>query len=248
MPIDNFKDVIHTSKWAITRRDGNIIRKEFLYDNFSKINKECALLQLGTGNVAKVFYDVNVRRWVCETPFIELKPIFLNGCVDSELKQIKDTLTLWNKNKTYVSLVTDEWSQRTIPWYCGLLCQFVPDSAGIAEWIKNIQGKNFIHGDFTLSNVFLDEFEKLVVLDYENASLGPDLWDATTLVYSLIENKQYESALQLYKAFACDKEMLLAISYIRLAQSLSKGSNVDRRKVALRFVNGMFNGNSEFTN
>ena len=73
-----FGDVIHTSKWAVTRLCGSVVRKEFLHDNIPNINKECNLLRLGTNSKAKLFYDADAERWVCETAFIELHPLFQN--------------------------------------------------------------------------------------------------------------------------------------------------------------------------
>ena len=88
----------------------------------------------------------------------------------------------------------------------------------------------------TLSNVYLDNRNKIVVIDYENATLGPLLWDETTLVYSFIEQKQFGAAKQIYDTFGCSKEMLRAICSIRLALSMRKGHNIVRRIEAYEFV------------
>ena len=79
-------------------------------------------------------------------------------------------------------------------------------------------------------------FNKIIVLDYENATFGPALWDETTLVYSFIEQKQFIPAKQLYDAFGCNKEMLQAICSIRLAQSIRKNKNVKQRAEALEYA------------
>ena len=75
-----------------------------------------------------------------------------------------------------------------------------------------------------------------MVIDYENATLGPLLWDETTLVYSFIEQKQFDIAKQIYDAFRCNKEMLRTICSIRLAQSMRKSQNVMQRFEAYEFV------------
>ena len=77
-----------------------------------------------------------------------------------------------------------------------------------------------------LKNIYLDDKDELLVLDYENATLGPLFWDETTLVYSFIEKEQYEIAKKLYEHFSIEREMLIAISCIRLAQSIKKNQNV----------------------
>lgn len=246
MLTESFNNVIHTSKWAVTRSCGSVVRKEFLHDNLPKINKECTLLKLSTGNEAKVFYDVDLGCWVCETPFIELRPLFQNGCTADIIRQLKDISAHWKQDNSYISLVDDEWGRQTVPWYCTLLRKFMPGSFAVAQWMKNSKAEIFIHGDFTLSNVFLDNCGKIVVLDFENASLGPVLWDETTLVYSLVENRQYKLALNLYEKFSCGQEMLLAIACVRLAQSLNKGNNIENRREALSFIDGMFNKRDKF--
>ena len=118
---------------------------------------------------------------------------------------------LWKENSSYISLVKDDWSKQTVPWYCKLLRQFIPDSFIIEQRMIGSKAVNFIHEDFTLSNIFLDNDGKIIVLNYENASLEPALWDETTLVYSLVESNQYESAIHLYKEFACGAEKLYAL-------------------------------------
>ena len=76
----------------------------------------------------------------------------------------------------------------------------------------------------------------MIILDYENATFGPHLWDETTLVYSFIEQKQFYPVKQLYDTFCCKKEILEAICSIRLAQSIRKGQNIKQRTETYEYI------------
>ena len=76
----------------------------------------------------------------------------------------------------------------------------------------------------------------MIVLDYENATFGPILWDETTLIFSLIERKQFQFAKHLYAEFSCEKEMLQVICAIRLGQSIRKGQNIKLRTEAYEYI------------
>lgn len=162
---------------------------------------------------------------------------FLHGLhLEKFITKITLIFSEWNMNDWYRNLISDEWSDIVVPWYCILLQQYVPNCSGLVDWLQNSGGEHFIHGDFTLSNIYLDREGNVKVLDYENATLGPLLWDETTLVYSFIEEKQFPAARRIYDYFSCNKEMLQIISNIRLAQSIRKNQNISQRRETHEYV------------
>ena len=228
--------IIHESGWAITQKHGNKIHKIFLHDAYLKIKKEVSLLQLSLATNASLSFDNIGNYWICKSDYIDMHPLVENIYLDDLIPQLRQTFDVWRYNRRYCNLVSDEWSEVVVPWYSVLLQQYIPNSEELISWLQHSQGKHFIHGDFTLSNVYLDSGNKIVVIDYENATLGPLLWDETTLVYSFIEQKQFGVARQIYDTFGCNKEMLRVICSIRLAQSMRKRKNVVQRIEAYEFV------------
>lgn len=230
------KVVIHRSRWAITQKQGDKIYKIFLHNAYPKIKKEVSLLQLSLPTNASLLFDNAVNHWVCRSDYMDIYPLVGNICIDNLIPQLRQVFDVWRYDHRYCNLVADEWFEVAVPWYSALLQQYLPNSEKLVSWLQHSQGKHFIHGDFTLSNVYLDSGNKIVVIDYENATLGPLLWDETTLVYSFIEQKQFDIAKQIYDAFRCNKEMLRTICSIRLAQSMRKSQNVMQRFEAYEFV------------
>lgn len=232
--------IIHESRWAITRRCENKVRKEFLHNAFSKIEKEVMLLQLSLANAAKLSFDDQRKCWVCESEYLDLLSIVDGISIEELALQLKAVFNNWSCDNRYRNLVTNDWLDVVCPWYTSLLQQYLPDATKAISWLNQSHGEHFIHGDFTLSNVYLNSDKQVLILDYENATLGPFLWDETTLVYSLIEHKQYEMAKELFEVFLCEPEILYTISCIRLAQSVRKSQNVVRRKEAHRHISQMY--------
>lgn len=228
--------IIHESKWAISKKCGNKVYKIFLHDNYPKIQKEVFLLKLSTGQEVNLLFDSVNKHWVCESDYMELFPIVDNSFSNDLVSQIRNVFGVWRYDSRYRNAVMDEWSNVIVPWYCTLLQKYVSDSERLIVWLQDSRSEHFIHGDFTLSNVYLDHNNKAVVIDFENATLGPLLWDEATLVYSLIEQKQYAVAKQLYEAFSCGKEILHTICGIRLAQGIRKPQNVQKRIEAYHYV------------
>lgn len=229
-------NVIHKSKWAISKRVNDKIRKVFLQDAYPKIRKEVHLLQLSLGKGVQLFFDDTEKHWVCESDYLDLRPLTDVVQVEEMISQLRNVISSWENNQHYNSLITDVWTDNVVPWYCTLLNQYLPCAEDSSSWLHNTHGEHFVHGDFTLSNVYVDRSGKIVVIDFENATLGPLLWDETTLVYSLIEQKQYTLANQLFEAFSCERKMLLAICSIRLAQTIRKALPTADRSEAYRYV------------
>ena len=228
--------ILHESGWAVTRRRSNRILKIFLHNSYSTIRKEVCLLELSHGKKAVLAFDCEENHWVCTSDYVDLFSIVDGIPLDGLIMQLRDVFGIWEHDIRYRDLITDEWSGAVVPWYCGLLHQYLPDAKEEISWLQHSHAQHFVHGDFTVSNVFLDSCGQIIVLDFENATLGPSLWDETTLVYSLIENKQYTMARRIYNAFSCEKEMLRTISSVRLAQSIRKSQNIDRRIIARKYI------------
>lgn len=228
--------IIHNSGWAITIKRKGIVKKIYKHNNYSKIKKEVDLLCLNLQENVKLYFDKSYGLWVSEIRFIQLYSIINNDFANILLK-LKDILNKW-QHERYLKLVCDEWMSLVVPWYCLLLDQYIEFSSRYKEYLLDLKPTHFIHGDFTLNNVYIDENDDVIVLDFENAMLGPLYWDEMTLVYSLLENELYKYANVAMNEFTCDWEMLETIAVIRLAQSRRKKNNVEiREKVYTYIVN-----------
>lgn len=203
------KVIIHKSGWAITQKQGNQIYKIFLHDAYPKIKKEVSLLQLSLATNASLSFDNAGNCWVCKSDYIDFSPLVGNICLDNLIPQFRQIFDTWRYDSRYCNLVSNEWSEVVVPWYSALLQQYIPNSEELISWLQH---------------------------SYENATLGPLLWDETTLVYSFIEQKQFGAAKKIYDTFGCSKEMLRVICSIRLALSIRKSYNVEHRIEAHEFV------------
>lgn len=221
--------ILHESRWAISKKCGSRVHKIFLHDAYSKIRKEVSLLQLSLGKEIDLSFDSSIECWVSKSDYMRLWPIIGNIDLGELIAQLKTIFDKWKDDKRYHELISDEWSNTMIPWYCTLLQRYIPASDEAIDWLQHSCAEHFIHGDFTLSNIYLDQSNNVIVLDYENATIGPLLWDETTLVYSFIEQKQFNVARQFYDTFSCNKEMLRAICSVRLAQSIRKKQDAKQR-------------------
>lgn len=234
--IIKYDKVIHTSRWAVTSRYGNTVKKRFLFNNVPKIQKEVSLLRLNTQLDVKLYFDYESTNWVAEMPYLRLHPLFNGRNTCNTLEQLKNIFDTWESDPRYCALVPDDWDLVTKPYFINLLTQYLPDSLGTAAYLSIQRAEHFIHGDFRLSNVLRDRHERIVVLDFENAMIGPRLWDETTLVHNLIEEYQYDMARKVFDTFHCPWMMLLTIAGIRLAQSRNKSLNDSDRMCAYEFI------------
>jgi len=183
-----------------------------------------------------LFYDSEEKHWISESEYMDLFTIPHNIPLNVFVSLLKLLFNAWKYDKRYLDIISDEWSEIMKPWYSMLLQQYIPNSGELQLWIQNSRPEQFVHGDFTLSNLYVDRDDKIVVIDFENATLGPALWDETTLVYSLIEQKEYKMAKKIYTEFSCNKGMLYVISCIRLAQSIRKSEDVARRTEVCHYI------------
>lgn len=230
------REIIHESKWAITERCGNKVRKEFLHDAYPKIQKEVMLLKLSVDKEAELYYDYKKQHWICESEYMDLFSIVNTSQKAKTYIQLDAIFQKWQHDIRYKELVPNDWCEVAVPWYCGLLRRYIPDSECVITWLQQSRGEHFIHGDLILSNIYMDIDGQLVILDFENATIGPLLWDEATLVYSLIEHKEYAMAREVFDTFHCEKNILYVISCIRLAQSIRKSQNVQQRMEACEYI------------
>ena len=228
-------EVLHKSRWAETVRCGDVVRKYYFYHNTGKIEKEVSLLRLGTGLAVRLYYEPMTFRLVSEMPYIRLMPLF-GGDTEDTLSQLADAFRMWDRDDRFLSMVEDDWDERTKPCLLRLLREYLPDDVDLQDYLVSTRGEHFIHGDFQTSNVYRKEDGQLLVLDYENAGTGPLLWDEATLAYSLIEQCEYAAAESVLQAFRCPGEMLACIAGIRLAQSKRKAENIERRTTAYHYI------------
>lgn len=233
--------VIHTSRWAVTSWCGNTVKKSFFFENIPKIQKEVNLLRLNTQLDVKLYFDYEAANWVAEMPYLRLHPLFNGSNTCDTLEQLKNIFGMWESDPRYCALVPDDWDLVAKPYFINLLTQYLPDPSGPVAYLSVQEAEHFIHGDFRLPNVLRDRHERIVVLDFENAMIGPRLWDEATLAHNLIEDHQYDLAKKVFDAFHCPWMMLLTIAGIRLAQSRKKSLNDSGRIEAYDFILKHFN-------
>lgn len=239
--IIKYDGVIHISRWAVTSRCGNTVKKRFLFNNTPKIQKEVSLLRLSTQLDVKLYFDNETSNWVAEMPYLRLRPIFNGKNPCDTFEQLKRIFSAWESDPGYCALAPDDWELVTKPYFMDLLTRYLPDPSGPAAYLSIQKAEHFIHGDFRLQNVLRDEQGRIIVLDFENAMIGPRLWDEATLTHNLIEDHQYGLAEKAFDTFCCPRMMLLTIAGIRLAQSRKKSLNDSGRMEAYDFILNHFN-------
>ena len=218
---------LHKSKWAVTIKKESIVRKYFFHLNPTKICKEVALLRLSTGIEINLIFDINSLRWYYEMPYINLYPFNINNNQQKTFDEL---------HKIFNELIRNDWNTVNLPYYIEILKRYLPNNQHIIDYLSNLSAEHFIHGDFTISNVYYDYAENIIVLDYENATNGPYNWDECTLAYSFIENSKYEVAQKIINEFNCSKQMLLTISAIRLAQTRKNQNDDVSRYRAYQYI------------
>lgn len=227
--LDTGSICLHKSRWAVTVKNGSIIRKRFLHLNTAKICKEVSLLRLSSEIEINLMFDANSLEWYYEMPYLDLYPFHIYDNQQATFTQLHRIFNSWNSDERYCKLTQNEWNAINIPYYSEILKRYFPSNYGITSYLSELTADHFIHGDFTTSNVYYDESGRIIVLDYENATVGPYKWDESTLAYSFIENLSYDMAQKVIDEFHCSKQMLLAIAAIRLAQIRRKqGNDADR--------------------
>lgn len=228
------EEIIHQSKWATTVRVGKRIKKYYLYDNPEKISKETELLRLSSNLPVSLIFDEQRHQWVQEMPYISNTELFAGDSLHI-LERLKDMVSLWDSDGRFLSLVSDNWEAKAKPYWKNVLETYGGTAAAVC-YLSKTSGEHFIHGDFQIMNVLRNPLDELIVIDFENAGVGPELWDETTMVYSLVQERKYALAKQAYSYFRCDKQMLECIAAIRLAQAKKKDVGIEKREYALTYV------------
>ena len=228
--------LLHKSNWAVTTKTGNIVTKYFFYPNFEKICKEVSLLNLSSKLKIKLMFDVDSFKWYYEMPYIDLYPFHVNCESQTIFNQLHKVFNIWDTDKRYEKLIKDEWNTINLPYYTEILTRYVRDNNDITSYLLELKSEHFIHGDFTISNVYCDKTGNIIILDYENATRGPYKWDESTYAYSFIENMNYDMAKIIINEFQCPKQMILSIAAIRLAQTRRKQQDDTNRLRAYQYI------------
>ena len=77
--------------------------------------------------------------------------------------------------------------------YKDFLKVFATDAETIAEINALDDGNAFIHGDYHLNNVMVDEHENVVLIDMMNVCRGPALYDVARTYFLLHDNSRIQS-------------------------------------------------------
>ena len=237
--VNNLSDdaeIVHRSLWAVSIKDGLHLFKLYYYDAPEKINKEVILLQ-NMGQISIQLYKDNKGFYYSKAAFLELESIS-NGNCSFIFEQLDFWFEKWNKREEFILHASKNWKTETVPYMTYVLSEYGDDAERYIEYIKGLQEEVFIHGDFTLDNV-KKSGEKIIILDFETAAIGPKLWDKTTFVYSLIENGCYNLGIELFNYFKCDKQLLECIAAVRLAIAKRKNKNITQRDAAYYFIQNM---------
>lgn len=94
------------------------------------------------------------------------------------------------------------------------------------NFLNQLKSNTFIHGDFSLSNIYSDNGELLVV-DYQHACIGPANWDLCYLISTTGINNYVEKILK--NMSREDLNLIKIISEIRLGRAIRKSQDIDIR-------------------
>lgn len=103
-------------------------------------------------------------------------------------------------------LVYDEWMDKFVNFHKQLMQHNIDDAISYKDFLKMFatdedtivkinalaDGNCFIHGDFHLENVMLDEKNQLVAIDMMNVCKGPELYDVARTYFLLNYNNSIQ--------------------------------------------------------
>ena len=227
-------EVIHRSSWAITIRDGRYRYKMYYSDNLGRIKREIVMLQIMRQVPIQLLCD-SKGTYYSKADVLELEDISPkdNNCTIAE--QVDYWCEKWNQRNEFAICARKNWKSEMVPYMINMLTLYGEDTEKHLEYLNSLQEEVFIHGGFTIDNV-KKSGEKIVILDFETAFIGPKLWDKTTFVYSLIEHDYIELGMKLFEKFQCNKQMLACIAAVHLAIARRKEINFTQRKMAYDFI------------
>lgn len=228
--------VVHRSLWAITIKDGNFVYKFYYYHNREKIHKEVNLL-LAMNQIEVELFEERAYTYL-KMKYIGYADIMYNMDIRFLYEQIQYWINRWNTEPVFHKCIGQIWTSQTVPYMIEVLKEYIPNVMEYIQYLSELEIGGFVHGDFTLENVKIYD-DKLLIFDFETACFGPVLWDQTTFIYSLIENKYFNLANGLFEKFGCDLMMLKAIAAYRLALSYKKNANIGQREQACIYIEKM---------
>ena len=228
-------EIIHRSLWAVTIRDQNYIYKAFYYKNLEKIKQEILLLNL----MGKIKAELNIDNQndfiYSKAKYLELKDLEKDCSVEWLYRQLKGIFNRWLCDKRFIQGVKCTWESESLPYMIYVLHTYLPGSERYIDYLRKSKPVQFIHGDFTISNIKIIKNE-LIVLDFELSTIGPELWDEETFLYSLVEAELYELADKMFELLGCTKEGVACIAAIKLAIAYKKESNIKKREKAFKYI------------
>lgn len=227
--------IIHRSLWAVTLKDNELLYKVFYYNNLKKIRKEIELLNIMGQIQVELIVNDNTDFIYSRAPYLKMSDIDENCSGEWLYLKLKYWLDKWKTEKNFIEKVDSLWEIQTLPYMVKVLEHYLPNSEIYIDYLKTTKGVQFIHGDFSLSNVKLFENE-VIILDFENADIGPVLWDEESFVYSLIENGYYSLAKQLFEKLGCSIQGVSCIAAIKLATAYKKNVKINERRKAFEYI------------
>lgn len=228
--------LLHDGRWSKGYKIGSSFFKYFNYKNEDALLREVTYSNLAytnainTPKVLSHGYDKTLDKLYIEYSYKHNQNITVNNnflydiChILNKMKSIQfitNTDTYWNDKL----LVEFEFTLKNIVLSSIKLEFFSYDKCIL--FLKNLECKTFIHGDFSLDNIFLSD-GKITIVDFQHSCIGPENWDLSYLLATIDLTNYITKYIQ---SLNIDIQILIyIISLIRLGRSIRKNENIKER-------------------
>ena len=236
---------LHNSRWATSYYSQGRFIKKYHFPDEERIQREVQIKSLENDIVIELSYDPNEKSWFSYEPYVDLLDLEESFHDSNMLNKVVLRTRLWQHNQiSYKDQIRDRWRDSMVPEMKYLLTTFIENANEFCDYLSCTESACFIHGDFILQNIKMNEKRELFICDFENASYGPLGWDDATFVFSLLEYEFYQEAKWYIQHSSCSMYMLLVISAVRYARSIRKNnkSKVRRKEVYMLLRNKVEKG------
>jgi len=245
------EQLINESFWSLTYKDSNFLYKYIKFNNFNKLLREVKYSRLAYKN------EIPTSKCVAYGFSNKHNSMFIQYCY-YELEEITCDLFLGKSNISDIILnkiksinevnvkdIKDNyWKNNMLKEFSIVLNEilkpYLENSEGInynvsrkTTFLESLKMVSFIHGDFSLSNIFLHN-NNVFIIDFEHGCIGPDIWDKCYLLATIAIDKRIYNFLKLLTHI--ELELVLIISEIRLARALKKSFLVSERLKSYKLI------------
>ncbi len=235
------------TNWSVSYRIDNYFIKYLKYLKLDKLKREVKYSTVAYNNsvntpkLINYGYSEEKKLYFIKYEFLTLDKIS-NNINNNILTNIKEILYRFNKiNVAQIDNIY--WENDFLEEFriaLNITKEYLYNNHNIfynatrsIQYLNNLKTDSFIHGDFSLSNILLEN-KNICVVDFEHGTLGPKDWDLSYLITTSLEDNYLVPNFTVNY----DKELVKIISGIRLGRSIIKYKNIEKRLRNFLALNG----------